>query len=211
MNVRALPRREVEPTLRRMLEWKPDPALAERLDHDQALLNRVPGETFGEMTDRLEWTTSGLETRSVGFRFAGIGAIYVAALGGFGAWLVHPALGVGVGVAALGACGAFLTVSMRAGREAEEKRQEHGRVRAWLTELEGCSEELQRHLDICREMEALRSGLEKPSLGAIRESPSRVDVGAIPVKKRGGLLGLIELALGVRSRDNGGCLTGPPS
>ncbi len=198
MNVRALPRHEVEPTLRRMLEFRPDPTLAERLDRDHDLLAATPGDTFGAMADQLEWKTNSLETRSVVLRFAGMGAIYVGFLGGFGAYLVHPALGVAVGVLGLGACAGMLTGSLRAGRQAEEQRQDLGRVRAWLNELDGCSEELQRHLDLRREMESLHRGLEKPESASVCESPRRVDVGAIPIKKRRGLLGLLELAFGLR-------------
>lgn len=195
MNVRALPRQEIEPTLRRMLELRPEPeraSLTAVLDRDQVLLDRSPGETFGELSDRLDWSFNSLETRSVGLRFAGIGLIYVSALGGFGAWLVHPALGVAVGATGVAACGLCLAGSLRVGRQAGEKREEGARVRAWIHQLETSSDEVQRYLDARRETEALRNGLARSEAPSVRESRSRVDVGPIPVKKRGGLRGLLE-------------------
>ena len=189
MNVSNLPRCEVRPTLQRMLELRPAPErerLQQRLTQDQALLDRTPGDTFGGMWAGLDQESSSLETRSVGLRFGGAGLLYFGLLGAFGAWLVHPALGVAIGAAGLTASGLCLTSSYRSGMAAEAKRAEADRVYAWLVRLEGCSDEVEAYLDRREEIGKLRDGLVHPESGAIHEHEDRIDIGPVPVKRREG-------------------------
>lgn len=187
MNVSNLPRCEVQPTLQRMLELRPAPErekLQQRLTQDQALLDQTPGDTFGAMWAGLDQERSRLEIRSVGLRFGGAGLLYGGLLGAFGAWLVHPALGVAVGAAALSASGLCLTGSYQSGKAAEAKRSEADRVYSWLVRLEGSSEEVEAYLARCEEVGRLRDGLAHPESGAIHEHEDRIDIGPIPVKRR---------------------------